>query len=220
MKAPMVRFTALIAVCALAHGCALLAPVPDRSRFFTLPVPSKAAVQRSEMPQVGSDAAPRIVYGLGPITLPAYLDRREVATRVSPTELAYSRTDLWAEPLTANVASVLRQSLSGALGTNEVVAYPWMASVKVDYQIQIGVLRFERDASGGVYLAGRWSIRDVRSGREVAAKDTVFTRPATPGDTQAAAAALSGTLSDLSQEIAAALRALPSPRVTPARRRT
>lgn len=212
MRAPMTRLTALLAACTVAYGCSLLAPVPDRSRFFTLPVPPEAETQRSEMPRDGSDAAPGIVYGLGPVTIPAYLERREVVTRVSSTEVAYSETDRWAEPLTVNVSSVLRQSLSGTLGTNAIVLYPWVGTVKVDYQVEIRLSRFERDATGESHLAGRWSIKDVRDGREVVVKDTVLTRPGAPGDTAAAAAALSGTVSDLGQEIATALRALPPPK--------
>lgn len=219
MKDPMIRLAALIAACALAHGCSVLAPVPDRSRFFTLPVPADAETQRSEPPREASDVAPGIVYGLGPITLPTYLDRREVATRVSPTEVAYSENDRWAEPLTTSVSSVLLQSLSSQLGTNGVVLYPWAGTVKVDYQVEVSLLRFERDAAGASQLAGRWSIKDVRNDRTVIVKDTAVARPGPPGDTRAAAAALSGTLHDLSSEIATALRALPPPRPASAPRR-
>ncbi len=216
MRGAMMRGAWLLAIGALVCGCTLLAPVPDRSRFFTLPIPPGQPAERPETSAASPVAGIGVLYGLGPITLPAYLDRREVVTRVSPTEVAYSETDRWAEPLTAGVASVLSESLSAALGTNEVVLYPWVATLKVDYQIRIRMQRFERDASGVVQLAAEWSIRDVRLGREVAAKDTLLTRPATPDDTEAAAAALSATLSDLGHEIAVALRALPSPRATPA----
>ena len=215
MKNPMMRCAVLIASCLFANGCSLLAATPDRSRFFTLTAPSEAQAHHAEVPGQGLEATPGIVYGLGPITLPAYLDRSEVATRVSPSELTYSPTDLWAGPLTTNVSSVLLQNLFNLLEGHHIVAYPWDGSVKVDYQVAIRLLRFERNAEGESQLAASWAVKDVRNDREVLVKETTFTRPGPPGDTPAAAAALSATLGDLSHEIAAALRELPPPRRAP-----
>jgi uncharacterized protein len=222
MSTSTTRLAMLSACCLLASGCSLLAPAPDRSRFFTLAVAPEAEVQaepaseaeaqagEAERPREASDATAGITYGLGPVTLPAYLDRREVATRVSPTELTYSPTDCWAQPLAANVSSVLLQDLSDLLGTRDrVVAYPWGTAVKVDYQIEVALLRFERDPAGTGHLAAHWSIKDLDDGRELAVKETVLVRPGAPDDTPATAAALSGALRALSAEIAAALRALP-----------
>jgi len=101
---------ATVIFCLSIVGCSILAPRPDRSRFFTLT--SMPAAHRAEVqsPQPGTTRP--IVYGLGPIRLPAYLDRNEVATRVSPTEVTYSATDRWAAPLAATVSSVLVQILA------------------------------------------------------------------------------------------------------------
>jgi uncharacterized lipoprotein YmbA len=212
------RAAALVAACIMAQSCSLLSPVPDRSRFFTLPVPPEPQSTRAAATPARPDGA--AVYGLGPIVLPSYLDRREVATRVSPTEIKYSNTDRWAAPLTADVASVLLHALSDELGTSTVVAYPWPVTARPDYQIAVTLLRFERDTTGAGHLAAAWSVRDVQSGRELVANHTVVARAGSPDDAQATAAALSGTLSDLSREIAAALHALPAARAAPARRRS
>ncbi len=79
--------------CVIASACSVLGPIPDRSRFFTLTASPPMDADRAE----ASGGA--IVYGLGPVVLPAYLDRNQVATRVSETEAAYSQWDRWAEPL-------------------------------------------------------------------------------------------------------------------------
>jgi uncharacterized protein len=200
-----------VIACVPTVGCSVLAPLPDRSRFFTLAPLPEAQARRADAPRAAAAAGGAIMYGLGPITLAAYLDRNDVATRVSPTELTYSPTDRWAEPLTAAVTSVLLQNLSALLATDRILSYPWMADVKVDYQIPISVLRFERDVAGRSRLTARWAIKDAHSGRYVVVKDATFTRTGRAGDTAAAAAALSGTLGDLSSEIAATLRALPPP---------
>jgi uncharacterized lipoprotein YmbA len=39
--------------------------------------------------------------GLGPITFPKYLDRRQIATRTGPYELEFVEFDRWAEALSS-----------------------------------------------------------------------------------------------------------------------
>ena len=90
----ILRCAALI-VCFSTIGCSVLAPQPDRSRFFNLAAMSAISGDR-DAAYAPSAAAPAVMYGLGPIELPAYLDRNELATRVSPTEVTYSTTERWA----------------------------------------------------------------------------------------------------------------------------
>lgn len=187
-------------------SCSFLAPSRDPSRFFTLAPLSEVA-----QPAPAASEGHGLTYGLGPIKVPAYLDRNEIATRVSPSEIVYSATDYWAEPLQANVSRVLLQNLSTLLDTDRIATYPWGAGAKVDYQVQVEVLRFERDAAGQAWLTARWGIRAGTGGKLLALKDANVTRPMTGSSTAAAVAALSGTLGELSQEIAARLRQLPAP---------
>ncbi len=185
-----------------AAGCSVLAPQPDPSRFFTL-----TALPAAQLPGAARDGT-ATVYGLGPIKLPAYLDRNEVATRISPTELTYSATDRWADPLQADVARVLLQNLSALLGTNRIVVYPWSSTVKVDYQVEVELLHFERTATNESQLTARWGIRDGQAGKYLVIKESTLTRRAATGATTESVAALSATLGDLSQEVASALRTL------------
>ena len=195
----------VIAASVAATGCALLSPQPDISRFFVL----TSARSQGTTP-VGPPATPGLVYGLGPVKLPAYLDRNAVATRVSPTEVRYSTTDLWSEPLISNITRVLLEDLSNALGTDRIVVFPWVGTTPVDYQVQVEFLRFEGTASGENHLAARWAIRDVRRGRILTIKESTITRRSS-GGTPESVAALSEAVTALSEEIAAALRPLPPP---------
>jgi len=203
MKNSTIATTALLLGVLVASACSPLAPIPDRSRFFTL-TPAPAAQADAET----SERAALIVYGLGPVILPAYLDRNQVATRLSPTEVAYSQWDRWAEPLGTNVSSVLQQQLASELGTDTIVAYPWVG-IPVDYQIEVRLLRFESDTTGASYLVARWTIRDVQRDRKLVTKETSLTRSGKANDTPASTAALSGMLSELGHDIAGAVRKLP-----------
>ncbi|HVO23365.1 MAG TPA: PqiC family protein [Candidatus Margulisiibacteriota bacterium] len=184
-------------------SCSLLAPQPDVSRFYTLNAVADAGVS--------GGGARGLTYGLGPIELPPYLDRTELAMRVSPAEVTYAPTDLWAESLKTNLTRVLQQNLSTLLGGEPIVLYPWPRASSVSYQIAVTVLQFERTATGEAQLHARWSIRDARRGAEVASKESSFVHPVAPATAVAAVNALSADVGDLSQEIAAALQSLPVP---------
>jgi uncharacterized lipoprotein YmbA len=84
------------------------------------------------------------------------------------------------------------------------------ATLRVEYQIEMGLQRFETEATGETRLAGHWSIRDLRRDRLLIARDTSLTRPGPPNDTAAATTALRGMLADLGREIATAARDLPT----------
>ncbi len=191
----------VLLISACVWSCSVLAPQSDVSRFYTLSA-------------VGSDGdradqAPRhLTYGLGPIELPSYLDRTELATRVSAAEVAYSQTDYWAESMRANLARALQQDLSARLGGDRIVVYPWPRTVAVRYQVIVAVSEFERTAAHGTALRVRWTIRDLRTHTDVASTDAAFTRAPAAHTTAAAVDALSADVGDLSEEIVSALRNL------------
>src|SRR5581483_8730221 len=139
-----------------AAGCSsLLEPRPDPSRFYLL-TPQPPAGEVSPASAGGS-----LSVGLGPITMPAYLDRPQTVTRVGANELRISEVDRWAEPLAKNFARVLGQDLAARLDGARLHDYPWYNSTAIDYQIEVAVHRFETDASGeparGALDDSRWA---------------------------------------------------------------
>ncbi len=210
------RVAVALAGCLLAAGCSVLAPLPNRSRFFTLaPVP-EAQARRADAPR--PEAGTRILYGLGPVTVAAFLDRNEVATRVSPTEVRYSPIDRWAEPLPAAITAVMLQNLSALLDTDRIVTYPWVGTLAIDYQVEISVLRFETDDTGVSQLTARWAVRDVRNSAYLIVRESTFTHAGPAANAVASTSDLSAALGDLSREIATALHALPLPASAPPHR--
>ncbi len=203
-----------VLLCILTLGCSVLAPLPDRSRFFNLAALATVA-EDAETPHHSAAGTPAPLYGLGPVTLPPYLDRREIAMRVSPTEVAYSPTERWAEPLSDTFTAVLLQDLSLLLDTNRILSYPWSATERVDYQIAVDVLQFDNDVAGNTRLIARWRVRDVRTATDLLAEQTNVAHTQPRGDVNAGITALSAALRDLSQDIAHALRHLPPPAAQP-----
>jgi len=190
----------LCAVLAVAMtGC--LSPRKDDSKFYVLsPIADPA----------GAPASRPILLGLGPIKLPAYLDRQEVVTRVAPNQVVLSSVDRWAEPLDSDFNRVLAQDLSADLGTQRIAFYPWYNTTRVDFQVKVNVYRFEASSDGKIDLTAHWQVMDGL-GKLLVVRDSTFNETAKPGDAGDSAAAMSRALGRLSQEIASAIQALPQP---------
>jgi hypothetical protein len=181
-------------------GCTLLSPAPDPSRFFLL---------SASVAEAPGEAA--LALGIGPVRLPSYLAVSEVQVRASATEVRRSAIDRWAEPLEEGIARVLAQDLGVALGTREVVLFPWFPEQRPDVQVALSVRRFELEPDGSGLLEALYEVTDLASGRRVL-REASLRRPASGADTAASVAALSQALADLAVEIAAEVRGLGAPR--------
>jgi uncharacterized protein len=217
MKDAMTRIATLSLLPSILFltGCSILAPLPDTSHFFTL-APLADATTPANQGETGTSST--ILLGLGPIKLPPYLDRHEIAMRLSPTQVSYSTVDRWAEPLNVSVSRVLLQNLSYLLGTERIVMYPWSNAAKVDYQVEVELLNFEVTKQGEARLLARYGIFAGGTRQVLLVRETAISHPTTP-DAATEVAALSNTLGDLSQEIATAVRRLPQPPETPTPKR-
>jgi uncharacterized lipoprotein YmbA len=132
------------------------------------------------------------------ITLPAYLDREEMATRTVENRLVYSSTDRWAEPLDQAIERTLRENLV-ARG----IAVQPHASPGV-YELSLEVLRFERTGPDHVDLWARWTL--TLDSDVVDRGEAKLRVPTTGPDGRASAAALSEAVSRLASQIAALSR--------------
>jgi uncharacterized lipoprotein YmbA len=180
-------------------GCSLLTPQPDRTRFYVLTALTDGA------PPAGASFR-ELPIGLGPVTLPSYLDRSDLATRVGPHQIAYSPSARWAESLHANFVRVLARDLEHELGDAMLITFPWFGATRLAYVAEVDVQRFECDEAGTASLTARWTIRDAATRSVIAADSTQLTEAAGDPDTAAAVAALSRTLSSFARELATSLR--------------
>jgi uncharacterized lipoprotein YmbA len=191
----MIRTALLILLAASIAACASLEPRPDRSRYYTLPPASAAA----------TSAAPLASLGLGPVTLPPYVDRPEIATRVGAAEVAYGPDARWAAPLAEMVPRALAEDLRGRLPARDVIRWPWPLGSPPEVAVAVDLLRFEADAAGGATLEARWTVA-VR-GRAPATGETRVREAGPAGDAAASVAALGRALGALAADLAAAARA-------------
>jgi uncharacterized lipoprotein YmbA len=186
---------------ALLGGCSTFSARPDPSRFFTLSsVPQLQGKAEDQRPSSG------LSIGIGPVSIPGYLDRQEIVTRVAQNQISLSEYDRWAEPLEESLTRVVSQNVSAMLRAERINAYPWRTDKKPLYQVEIEVLRFEANTAQEAQLAARWAVRNTGQKDSIRYHETRLMRSIPARTTEAAVAALSEALAGLSREIAEAIQ--------------
>jgi len=183
-----------VTLAAAALGACLGSPQPDPSAFFLLS-PVQVDAPEGQVP---------VRIGVGPVTLPGYLDRPQLVTRLNDHQIALAENDRWAEPLGDNVARALEASLASLLPGSTPVGYPWYASDAPEYSVALAIRHFEADTSGVVVLDATWTLR--RAGEQVDTRVMRVAEPPDAPDRAAVVAAHSRALAALSREVAGAVR--------------
>ena len=158
-----------------------------------------------------------IAVGIGPVTLPKYLDRPQIVTRVGSNSLTQGDFDQWGGDLNDNITRVLAINLANLLGTDRVSLYPWRDTAAVDYQVALDITQFD-GGENGVGLDVFWSLINPSSGKILVMRRSTYPEngalgtAGSPDDKNrdrayaAASAAMSHDLDALSRDIAAAIR--------------
>jgi uncharacterized lipoprotein YmbA len=186
-----------VASCALLAACAGTTP----THFYTLS--SLMAAPGEAMPA----AAKNLTLGVGPVTLPEYLNRPQIVTRDGSNRMILADFDSWIEPIDGLFARTLAEDLSLLLGTDEVVQLPERRPVQLDYRVAVDVMRFDVDSNGNAVLDARWQLSRDDDERLLRAARSTVVEPVKPGDQAAAAQGLSRALGAMSRQIAAAIAA-------------
>lgn len=184
-----------ILACVLLAGLLAACGSSPRSEYFRL---------TANVANVPTGTSPSL--GLGPIEIPAYLDRERLVYALRGNQLQLAPTANWAEPLDAGIGRVLALNLSGLLDTQNVRSFPWHPQRAPDYGIRINVLTMDASTSEA-RLTTEWLVYRPASGEEVARRLSHLRRPVTADE--ATPAQLPGIYSELlerlSREIAAAI---------------
>ncbi|MEE8287884.1 MAG: PqiC family protein [Nitrosomonadaceae bacterium] len=140
--------------------------------------------------------------GVGPISLPDYVNRPQIVTKNGANELVIDEFYRWAEPLRTNVSRVLRDNLATLLGTENINKYPWNRFVHIDYQVSIDFTRFDSVIGKEATIEARWIVLTDRGRNEILRKKSKITKKAETEHYDAIVIAESQALAELSQQIA------------------
>jgi uncharacterized lipoprotein YmbA len=146
---------------------------------------------------------------VGPISLPAYLDRPQLVTRTSPNRLNLAEFERWAEPLHDTFSQALAENISSLVGTDLVYVLPRRDTPALDYQVPVEVFRFDRNAEGQVMLLARWGIFTDEPSKPLLIRRLLIREPTPPDSaTEEVIMTLSRAVESLSREIARDLQGL------------
>jgi uncharacterized protein len=196
-------------VCLSLTGCA----VSDPTQFYTLTQAGAPPVERTataSTAESGVGQTTNVSIGVGPVMIPAYLDRRQIVIRTGADQVELSAFHRWAEPLEDGMARILAEEIAARVPTERVVTFPWRGVVAraIQYQVVVTVVRFDGHEGGDVTLDTRWRILDSQGGEQAFRRSTVIEASKAPGH-EPIVAAMTRALVSLGREIALEIRALP-----------
>lgn len=193
MSKPHMNLTIIFCISLLLSACA-----STPTNFYTLEAQSRA-------PAVSTAGMTKRLIGMGPLSMPALLDRRGIVTRSENNSVQIAEFDLWAAPLQNNVLAVITKNIA-TLQPNDIVrAYPWSVYGSVDYRVIIDMTRFDTQPGKRANLEASWAIMDEKTHKIINNGQARLQQPLNDTSYTSAALALSKLLSEFSQQLSLAL---------------
>ncbi len=172
------------------------------------PPPAPTYVLDSTVPPTRLEAS-GIAVGLGPVAIPAYLDRNEMVSREAANQLRVDARHSWGAPLDQEVQRVLGENLSRLLASDRVIVWPWSRHREIAVRIPVRVLQFEPVAGKGVVLVARWELLSPDAAQVLFTRQSEIVEPIPEPGPGPYAAGMSRALAVLAGQIAEAVRAAP-----------
>ncbi len=189
----------------LLAGCALTSGRSPEAHYYVMALPQDVARTPSSRDITG------LRVGVGPISLPGYLDQRRIFIRqANATDVTLAEYDLWGESLQDGVSRLLVEDLSARLASAGGMALPLRAGNACDWRVSVDVTRFDGAPGNDVTLDAGWSLA-TGDGEVVREGHFLSTAQAAPG-IDGLVRAHGELLSRLGGELAAALREMPQNR--------
>ena len=158
-----------------------------------------------EPADLGAEAMnmPEVTIGVGPVTVPEYLKRAQIATRPGDgNRYMFDDFHRWAGIIEKDIASAIGNNLGALLGSDRIVFFPWMNYFKPQYQVVIEIIQFDSDLNSDAVLSSRWAVADGAGKNILASGKSDYRRRLENPSYDALVDAESFLLADLSREIA------------------
>ncbi len=132
-------------------GCFGTSP---QARFYTLaPAESRGTSETTGLEKI---------VAVGPVTIPEYLNRKQIVTRSGRNEIIIAEFDRWGGSLDGDITNVLVASVASRLGSMRIAVVPWrfapVAVAQAGYRIPVNVMRFDGTPGEKVVLNATWSV--------------------------------------------------------------
>ena len=191
------RVAALTALLALLAACGSTPPIRHYSLGPVATAPSAAPI--------AAEAAALASLVVGPVRLPAGIDRLQIVRTVDGARVDIADSHRWAGSLKDEVARRLAGGIARQTGIGRVVAWPQSTLAAPALTVPIDIQRFEAEGFERVTLEAVWTVR--KAGRDIAGRRFVASETVASPDYGALTAAHGRLIDALARDISDALGA-------------
>lgn len=163
----------------------------------------------SEPPASSTATEKKRQIGIGPVSIPTLLERKQIVTRSPDNSVTIAEFHQWAAPLKDSVAQVISHNLATLQSNDLIRTYPWSAYGAVDYRIIIDLIRFDTRPEQSVNLEANWAIMDEKNHALLRNGHSKIEHALGDSSYPSSVKALSKMLSDFSLELSQALGQIP-----------
>ncbi len=147
-----------------------------------------------------------LALGVGPVTLPAYVDRAELVFQSSEYQLQIPSKVHWAGSLSENFTRTLATNLGRRLGSGNVLPYPWPPGTSLARQVTVDVRQFHAVSGRDAILEASWRVEEPGGGQVLRRRNGRFTEPIVGDGYEPVVAAESRLVAQLADGVADTLR--------------
>ncbi|MDP3839808.1 MAG: PqiC family protein, partial [Methylococcales bacterium] len=141
---------------ALVLGSLLTACATPPTQFYQLEATSPP-------PVTSTTTAKKMLIGIGPLSLPALVDRKQIVTRGANNAIQLAEFHQWATPLQDNVLNVLSKNIAAQHSNAIVRSYPWSVYGEMNYRVIIDISRFDSQLGKSANLEASWAIMSEKN---------------------------------------------------------
>jgi len=156
----------------------------------------------------GGAATAHYAVVVGPVTIPAAVDRPQLVLQVAPQQVSLDEFSRWVAPLQDEIGRTVAADLAALLGSTRVTSSP-LPNFDASFRVTIDVQRFESIPGDAAVIEALWAVRSS-AGRPARTGRTLAREEVETADVDALVAAHSRALGVVSGDIARAIRAAAS----------
>jgi len=159
----------IVCVFTVLSGCFGTSP---SSRFYTL--------SQRESRGSSADRVVDVLVKIGPVSIPSYIDRRQIVTRNGQNMLEIAEFERWGGSLDDEIVWLLVNDISERLATRRVIVVPWRSIALADaptvYRIPFSIDRFDGEFGGTVVLKASWGLvlKDGKQEKVLVARESTI----------------------------------------------
>ena len=177
-------------------GCGTTKP----AKFYTL-----NSLKAQDTVQKATSSDSHISIGIGPVSIPDYLERPQIVSRTSQNELYIDEFNRWAGSLENDIARVLSGNLSTLLSEEHVSVLTSMPAALFEYRIMVNVTRFDLMPDNTFLLKTQWRILG-KDEKKLLMRESYLSEQIDGKDYGARVAAMSRAIEILSRDIAGEMK--------------